>query len=294
MNAAPALSVKSADPSGHLLALFQFDVDPESLTLLSIDPVTGINVTVATDLTLGKPQTSASPLVASCLDTMTNSLVVSSSAGDGVYSFADDGKGTMTVVSPLPPFTEENPFIGLACTPTAIYYLTNNSLSTVGGGELPQKVTDLDLPETANKVVVVPKGGSGAAPWIVIGDTDSGTWVTIDVGDSFAVASIKSTITKLSNLHYSPVLDTLVALSGYNLYTVDPFRGTTKNVASIDGASPAYLFLKVNAVDPSGQYFVYFDFYAQRVIDLTGGYAKVVEVDTDIAPRLIGQPQWFA
>ena len=235
--------------------------------------MTAVNVTVADNLSLGPAQTETYP-AASCIDVQSNTLVVTTATADGVYSFSASGE--QTLLSPLPPYAETDPLVGLACASDAIYMLSPTALYTVGGGVAPVKVASLGLTPSATKVVVVPTGGTGGAALIVVGDTDidATSWFTIDTGNDFFVQNINVGVTSLWDLTFSASLNTLVAVSNYKLWTVSATKGTSKSIATIEGAAPAYQFLHLAAVDPTGQYVCYSD-YCERA----GGRTRVwVEV----------------
>lgn len=213
-------------PTGRLMGLYQLGSDLQDLTLLTIDPNTAVNVTTRDHIQLGS-LTETFP-ASSCYDAASKTLVVTCATADGVYAFAKDG--TQTLVSPLPAYDETDPLAGLACTSDTVYYLTQTAIYTVGAGVQPSKVADLALTASSVKIAVSPTGGKGGAPLIIVGDTGAQTWSTIDVGNAFKVSSIKTTISALWDLQYSSYLDTLIAVAGYQLYTVNPNTGATKKV----------------------------------------------------------------
>ena len=342
--AAPSLRA-GASPSGSLLGLFQFDSAlPSDLTLLSTDPLTGFNRTLADTISLG-PLSDTFPAF-SCKDESSQALVATCASADGVYSF--DAKGAQTLLSPLPPYDETDPLAGLACAPGAeVFYITSRGLSTVGGGEAPKLQTALSLSLTANKVVVVPTGGTDGAALVVIADTASASWTTIDAGDAFAVGAIKTSLTAVWDVAYSAAADKLIALYNYNVYAVDASTGATSKGTTIPGAKPSYQFLRLSAIDPAGQvrgkggaggvvsrgkvtwgdgsnrngvkrerprggggsvgcvqtpstnaphslpppqFFAYFDFYNQHVIDAVS-FAVIAEAPNAVSTRAVGNPQ---
>ena len=265
---------------GRLLGLFQMDVDANDLTLYSISPNTGVNTSVGTGIKLGQ-LTETFP-AASCFEALTSQLIVTCATADGVYALT--ASGSQSLVSPLPAYDDADPLAGLACTDDAIYYMTQTAVFTVGKGAAPVKVADVALSSTAVKVAVIPAGGTGGKPLLIVGDTGSSTWATLDAGNGFKQGTLRTSIAALWDLQYSALLGKLVAVAGYQLYTVDQSTGATKKVAQIvDGSG----YPKVNAVDPTGRYFAFWDFNNVSV-RRTGRGARCRRTNALISPCSVG------
>jgi hypothetical protein len=303
--AAGAAAAAVAPPvlTGAVLGLYLLPGnDFTNLTLISIDPATGANRTVATGLSLGDSLSQIYP-AGSALLPGSGELAVAAATSDAVYAF-DVTTGARRTLAPLPPYDGSDPILGLEVVGSGLFLLTQHALFAVAGGKLTQVASYTTLPDEA-VTAVVPTGGTNGKGALIVGNASiaDGTHVLptvfrIDFGAGFSATGRAVNMTDETgnfsdvwDLAWSPFLGKLWAFGGwYQAWTLDPVSWELNYVQPvIDG--PGYP--SVNAISDDGRFFCFLDFDSFHVLDLSATPPTyIVRADFFAAPRRVGFMRW--
>jgi len=284
----------SAVPAGNIIGLFSNGATG-GCDLWQLSPSTGDNATIARSLKMCDGVTQFFPSVATA--GADGALVVAIGTGASIFSI-DTASAAQTVLAPMPGsgLNDSNWPLGLVFVPAAgasagaLYIVFQTDIYEVAGGALRRLPIDISVPQYS-QVTSCPECGTGGAAAIFVADEGTSTIYVFDLGAMDSPSTLKSGVKGDMDLQWSASLKSLIQLQSYTLYKTNPTTGKSTRIGAVpDG--PGYP--RVNAVSPDGgSTIAIIDFSNVFTIDLTSG--KVGEKNEfHLAPRIVGQPQWYA
>lgn len=279
----------AAVPGGRIVGLFSNGATG-GCDLWSLSPSTGDNRTVATSLAMCDGVTQFFPSVAVKTGDA-GALVVAIGTGSHVFSI-DPASGAQTPLAPMPALNDSNWPLGLVA-PSAdkLYLVFQNDIYEVAGGKLTRLPIDISVPQYS-QVAACPSCGAGGAPMIFVADENSPTLFRFDLGaPDGAPSTVTSGVKNDMDLQWAESLGALVQVASYTLYKTSPTTGKSTRIGYVpDG--PGYP--RVNALSPGGGAAIaIIDFSNMFTLD-TGSGQVSTPFEFHLAPRIVGQPQWFA
>lgn len=278
----------AAVPGGRIVGLFSNGATG-SCDLWRISPSTGDNATVATSLRLCDGIQQFFPAVAT-KTADDGALVVAIGTGPSIFSIST-ADGSYTSLAPMPALNDSNWPLGLVSAGSKLYLVFQNDIMAVAGGKLTRLPIDISVPQYS-QVTSCADCGSGGAAVIYVADEATPTIFTFDLGaPDGAPATITSGVKGDMDLQYSTGLASLIEVQSYTLYKTSPTTGKSTRIGYVpDG--PGYP--RVNALSPGDRGTIaIIDFSNLFTMDLTSGVVGPA-FEFHLAPRVVGQPQWFS
>lgn len=185
--------------------------------LLAVNPFTGSNVTIASNVSACGDVTQTYPAF-SALNTDTGLIEVAISTAPSIFAY-DPVTGAESTVAALPVYNNSDPYFGLVHVAGTSYLVTQYNLYAISGGAL-QQVMSVSLP---GGTVVAAAEAVGTNPArIFAADEDGTTVAVITLGANAAVTSFTSGVSRPWDVQYRPGgSNDLIVLASYKLYAVD-------------------------------------------------------------------------